>query len=787
MAILWRKLVRDLWQSKGQFISVLIVVVIGVMFYSGINSTFMNLTDASNKYYTEYRLGDIWLSFTKAPEDIERKVKTLPFVKMATGRIVQDVNTSISGDNAVLRLITLPDEKKDIVNDIFIKSGKYFDNSQDNQCLLEDSFFKANNLKTGNYIYPIINGNMVKLKVKGSVINPEYVYAVKDSSELVADSKKFGVVYIKKSFGKSVLGFNSSINNLSITVKDGTDIEAAKDDLEKFLKGFAVTGINDRDAQLSYKTVSEKMKGFQSFGAGFPVIFFIVAAVIIYITMGRMVENQRTQIGVLKAFGFNNLQILIHYLSYSAFIAILGSIIGAVFGVFLAKGFTQLINAYFNFPNTNAHMYPGLVIPASLLTLFFCLLAGYNSCKKVFRIMPSEAMRSKAPSTGRKILIERINIVWKSLSFSWKIILRNIARYKKRALLTSTGIIFATVIMVFALGEKSSVDYLINQQYSNIQNYDIKISFSKFLSLDELNYIKSIPHVVKIEPLVETGVEISNGWRKKDVSFTALVNSPGMYKVTDTNGSPVEIPSKGILIPQKLASALGAKPGDTVYLKSFLPGRDKKEIPVKGIITQYLGTSAYGDLDSAAFLLGSGKVANSAVIDIDDPKSEKEVLNDLKKITSIRSVQSKSDSQNNLIANMSAITSELGVMILLASVLSIAVVYNISAINIFERQRELATLKVLGFKDNEVKRLIFNENYIITAFGTLLGLPAGQWLGSSMMASYQTDAYTIPFITSTNTFIIAALLTLLFTYIANLTLRNKIKDISMVEVLKSNE
>ncbi|HEX9062633.1 MAG TPA: ABC transporter permease, partial [Clostridia bacterium] len=156
-------------------------------------------------------------------------------------------------------------------------------------------------------------------------------------------------------------------------------------------------------------------------------------------------------------------------------------------------------------------------------------------------------------------------------------------------------------------------------------------------------------------------------------------------------------------------------------------------------------------------------------------------------ITSIRSVQSKSDSQNNLIANMSAITSELGVMILLASVLSIAVIYNISAISIFERQRELATLKVLGFKDNEVKRLIFNENYIITAFGTLLGLPMGQWLGSSMMASYQTDAYTIPFITGTNTFVIAALLTLLFTYIANLTLRNKIKDISMVEVLKSNE
>lgn len=787
MGILNRKLIRDLWQAKGQFISVLVVVIIGVMFYSGINSGFRNMSGASERYYKEYRFGDLWAHFYRAPENIEKKAEALPFVKMATGRVVQDVNIGISGENAVIRLITVPDVKKDIVNDIVIQSGNYFSDGDNNQCLVDAGFFKAHGFKEGNYIYPIINGNEVRLKISGSVINPEYVYAVKDSSELIGDNRKFGIVYIKKSFGQAILGYEGSINDLSLTVKEGTDMEKAKDDVRKLSSEFGVTGIMDRGTQLSSKMVSEKMKGYQSMGTTFPIIFFIVAAVIIYITMGRMVENQRTQIGVLKAFGFGNLQILMHYLSFSVFIAVVGSVIGSILGAYLGKGFTELINAYFNFPSAEIRIYPDLVLPASLLTLFFCLLAGYNSCKRVFRIMPSEAMRPRAPLKGKKILIERVEALWRNLNYSWKMILRNVFRYKRRALLSSIGVIFAAAITIFALGEKSSIDYLIEQQYTNIQNYDIKVSFTRLMNMEELNQIKSVAHIEKLEPVLETGVEISNGWRKKDVGFTALTSNPEMYKVIDSEGTPVKLPDSGILIPEKLAKALDVKPGDTVYIKSFLPGKEKKEIKVRGIIAQYLGTSSYGGMDNVNYLLTEGAVANSAVIRLDNAGAERQVVDALKEMSAVSSVQSKSDALNNLVKNMAPTMSVIGVMIFLASVLSIAVIYNIATINIFERQRELATLKVLGFRDNEVRNLIFNENYMITLFGLMIGLPFGNWLGSSMMASYETDAYTFPFISGAETYILAAILTLGFTVLANLTLVKKIKKIDMVEVLKSNE
>ncbi len=787
MDILNRKLVRDLWQAKGQFISVLIVVIIGVMFYSGINAAFKNLSGASEKYYREYRLGDLWAAFYKAPESMEEKIKSLPFVKMATGRVVQDVKIGISGENAVVRLITLPDEKRDIVNDIMITSGRYFSNADSNQCLVEEGFFKAHNLKIGDYISPVINGIEVKLKVAGSVKGPEYVYTIKDGSELVPDNKRFGVVYVKKSFGQAILGFDGSINNLTMLFHEGTDVDKAKDDVKKALKEFGVTGIVERENQISNKMLSEELKGLKSTGGAFPVIFFIVAAVIIYITMGRMVENQRSQIGVLKAFGFSNLQVLLHYLSYSVVIAILGSIIGAIFGMFLGKAFTELENTYFNLPAADMKMYPELVIPASMLTLIFCLLAGYNSCKRAFRIMPSEAMRAKAPLKGKKIFIEKIAVLWGNLGYRWKIILRNVFRYKRRALLTSIGVIFATAITFIAFGQMDSINFLIDQQYSNIQNYDIKVNFTKFLNIEELSHIKNISHVAKLEPVVETGVEISNGWRKKDIGFTALISSPEIYKVTDKDGNPVKLPDNGILIPDKLSRTLDVRPGDMVHIKSFLPAKEKKEIQVKGVIAQYIGSSVFNNIDSMNYLTGEGRIANSAVIKIDSSSNEKQVMDKLKEMPAVGSVQSKTDSLNNLMKNMGSMSSFVGVMIVLAAVLSIAVIYNIATINIFERQRELATLKVLGFKDGEVRSLIFNENYLITLFGILVGLPFGKWLGNSMMSMYETDAYSFVFVAGTGDYFLAAILTVVFTVLANLILMKKIRTISMVEVLKSNE
>ena len=456
-------------------------------------------------------------------------------------------------------------------------------------------------------------------------------------------------------------------------------------------------------------------------------------------------------------------------------------------GMYLGIGFTSLENMYFHLPPADMKIYPELVIPASILTLFFSLLAAYNACKVVFKIMPSEAMRPKAPKSGKKILLEKIAILWRGLDYRWRLIFRNLFRYKRRALMTSVGVIFSTAIVLLAFSMKDSIDFMVEQQYGTIQNYDIKVNFNKFLNTEELTSIKNIQHVSKLEPLIETGVEISNGWRKKNIGLTGLIDNPQMYKVTDKEGNPINLPKNGILIPEKLAGVLNVEPNNMVYVKSFLPGKDKKTTYVKGTVAQYIGMSVYCNLDNAGKLLGEGVCANSVVLKLDNAIFEKEVIKALKDIPAVGSIQSKTDALNNLLKNMASMTTSMGVMIVLAGILSIAVVYNIAAINIFERQRELATLKVLGFRDKEIKKLVFNENYIITVFGAILGLPLGKLLGSYMLSMSSTDFYSFPLVIDIKSYMIAIVLTLVFTALANFVLYKKIKKIDMIAVLKSNE
>jgi len=787
MNILFRNLLRDIKKSKGQFISILIIVILGVTFYTAINSAFKNLSTSSDKYYEEYRLADIWVDIYSAPIGIKEKIESIPNVKTATGRIIKDASINISEGNATLRFITLPDIKRDIVNDVVIKSGRYFSEDDSSQCLLDEDFFKANNLNLGEYIYPIINGNKVKLKIVGCVKSPEFVYTLKDASEIMPDNKRFGIVYVKQSYGEAIFDLNGSINNISIQVFNSSDVKNVKDDVKKALKNYGVKSVIDRDEETSSKMISEKIKQLKSMGGTFPVIFFMVASIIIYIMMGRMVENQRTQIGVLKAVGFTNMQVLAYYMSYSAMIALIGSFIGSILGTYMGVAMTKLYNQYFNLPLAEVKIYGEYVIPAFILTLIFCLFAGYHSCKIIFKIMPSEAMRQKSPQSGKKIIIDEIDVIWKNISHLGKIILRNLFRYKKRALLTSLGVIFSSAILLVALSMGDSMDFMIKQQYGNIQNYDIKVKLSKLISIEELNNIKNITHVKEMEPILETGVEISNGWKSKTVGFTALVKEPEMYKVEDKSGNAISIPSNGVLISEKLANTLGVKVNDSVNIKFYFPGKEKKEMVVRGIVVQYLGLSTYTSMDNLNSILGEGMIASSAVLKLDNINFENEIKDKLKDMPNVTSVESKSDSLNALLSAMGAMQASIGVYIMLAAILLSAVLYNIATINIFERQRELATLKVLGFSNNEVKKLIFNENYIIVILGMIVGLPFGKWLGASLMASSSTDAYTIPYVVEFKTYIIAIILTLLFTAITNLTLMKKIKALDMIEVLKNKE
>lgn len=789
MGLLFKKLMRDIWQTRGQFLSILAVITVGVMFFTGLQTGLWNLNDVSGSFFTDYRLADLTAVFYNAPESAVRYVSSLPYVKMAEGRIVKDAKTDIYGEEANVRVITLPDVKRDIPNDVLIKSGRYFSPDSLDQCLVEEEFFKAHDLKLGDYIYPVINGKKTALRITGAVKTPEYIYLVRDSSEFSPNPKGFGLIFIKKSLGQSLYGYTDSVNEITLLLDAGADAPAAKRQLEKELEKYDVVRVVEKDDQLSYSTFTKETESLSSFGKVLPLIFFAVAALIIYITMTRLIENQRGQMGVLMALGYSNVRIYSHYLSYASIVGIIGSITGTAAGTFAGAYLLWVYNTIYKLPYSGIKIYPVLVFPAALISLLFCVVSSYSSCRSVLSTIPAQALRPKAPVSGKKTLVEKAGPLWNALNFSWKMILRNLFRYRRRTALTCIGIIFSFGLLLCGLGMDDTLNRLVTMQYPDSQEYDLKLSFTGFVSTDELESLESLPHVKKVEPVLELGVEIRKGWAKKDIALTMLVGDSELYGVIDAAADNVKLPYSGILVPEKLAGRLGIEKGDRVDIRLLLPGKDKEYVgmPVRGYRTQYVGESAAADISGAVRLLEEGRIMNGAVLKLDKISSEAYVVEKLEDMSNVDAVISKQKSKENLMKGLANMTSMITFIYISAGVLALAVIYNITTINIFERRREIATLKVLGFNEKEMRQIVFNENIIITLAGIIGGLPVGYWLLDFIMTVSSTDTMTFPVMIKWPSYIISALLTMCFTILTNLLLTRKLETIDMVESLKSAE
>jgi len=792
MLIFLKKSFRDLLEAKGQFVSALAVVIIGVLFYTGLYSALEGLSGAGQRYFTEYRLADLWSTVYRAPEGVVERIEAIPGVRMAEGRVVKDVRIFMEDRNAMIRLISLPDEKRDTVNDIILKSGSYFSAGEGNQCIVSEDFFKANNMAVGQIIEPIVNGERIKLSVIGTAKSPEYTYEIRDAAELIPDHRKFGVVYVKKSHLQTILDFRGSVNDVCVLLNKDGDIKKVGDEMKRILGQYGLSGVIERKNQTSYAMFHSDETGLRSIAAIFPMLFFIASAAIIYITMTRMIENQRTLMGVLKALGYSDRDIMLHYQIYPLLVGTLGSILGSLVGVFFAgKRLLAIFNTMYNIPTENSAAHLSIMIPASLAALFFCIFAGYNACRKELRLVPAESMRPKPPASGRRIFLENLPLLWTRINFSWKIIFRNLFRYKRRSGMTSVGIIFSMALLLVALGFRNSFSNVMEVQYEKVQKFDLKTTFTEMLDADELRYIGSLDHIESVEPVMETGMEITNGWKKKNIGVVALVSEAKLYGVYGLDGKPAILPRDGVLLPQRLMETLGLQTGDPVTLRSYYPGKneekDEKTVAVKGATSQFIGQDAVCSLDYIDYLLDEGVVANAAHIRLEDPKYEKQVTDQLKDILTISTIQSKAELIANTNEMFKSINTIIYFMLCGAGILAVAVIYNITNINIFERRREIATLSVLGFTSAEVRRLVFNENFFISAFGIIIGMPLGRLITGIAIRTQMTDNMQLPVLLKPESYLIAALLIIVFTSAANFLLRNKISSINMVESLKSAE
>lgn len=788
--MLIRKMYRDLWENKGAYIACIVIILIGLMIFTSYSKVMDNLIMAQQDFYKAQNFADGFIEVEGMPYDEAIKLGNIKGIDLLQGRLVKDVRVLFPGrnENVYLRIVSMDTSQDKILNDVMLIQGSPLDPKTMN-IWIDNKFFEANKMELNQEIQIIAGGKKKDLQIVGMGRSPEFIYAMRTSSDLFPTPSTFGIAYMPLETMKNIFSEGGNINNIVFTLEPGVLYEDVEEVIKPELNKYGLKGIVSRKNQLSHLLLTEELKGIQSVSKSLPTLFLGIAAMILYITLKRMIERQRGQIGILKAFGYTHREIMMHYLSYAVFIGSVGGILGSAAGTALSYPFTTMYEMFFNMPGLEGTISYSYFVTGTFLSLAFSVLAGYRGAKGALALEPAEAMRPAAPMTGREVLLEKAAFIWNMLTVQGRMAVRNIFRHPGRTLFMFLGIMFTFSLLSLPWTFKQLSDEMLIDQYEQVQTYNIKIPFASPLKQKEAEReLSRYPGVNIIETMTEVPITLKNQWLQKDVLLLGLVQNSQLYHILDKDGKEAPLPQNGILLSERLAELLDAEPGTTITLESkMMKDPERKEaITVTGVIPQIMGINAYMDIKAAQELFGQGAIATSIILDID----EGHVSSLRTKYQNVETINGIEDSTQMLEQSkemMASFNAAIVIMVLFGMITGFAIIYNASLVTLSERSRDLATMLVLGMTSREVLSVITFEQWFLGVFGMLAGIPLTKMLLVIMAQSFNNDIYTMPSTTSGISFIIALIFTVLSIWFAQQIAARKISSFDLVEVLKDRE
>ena len=775
-------LVRMIGHSKSQFAAVLTIIIIGIATYAALNMTAVNMNNTVETYYKEKSFPDLFLQTASVPGQEVEQLGEIEGVRAVLGRIVIDLPMITDNENerVNLRLITTTGE--DELNRSTLLKGKLISDSDDEAMLIQQ-FANARGIEPGDEIRIQIGGVQRRLEVVGIVANPEYIYLMENAQSIMPDEKNFGVCYVTEEFGQQATGLTGSFNEVLIGYEENADEEALIDDVEDALDVYGIKQTIKKKDQFSSAIVDQELTQLGTMANTIPILFLLVAGLILMMMLSRLVKRDRIKIGVLKAMGYRNGQVLLHYVKYALLAGISGGLIGSILGMALAGGLTRMYLGYFNIPLLRVDFYYSYLGYSMLLSAGFCALSGILGARGVLKIAPADAMRSDAPKAGKRILLERIPFFWKRLSFSNKMVSKNLFRNKKRTLFVLTGVSLTYAMLLYTATMPSVIDQMMNEHFTEFQKMDYNITFANPVPHHAVRDMEHLIDADYVEGKLEYPFELTNGNKKQAVNVIGLAEDTSFYNFRDKSGEAVSIPSRGMLISDNLSKALAVEKGDLVLVKSYIPGREDVYLQVKGVIRQTLGMNAYMNIDSMGSVLLEKKVINGVYADSKDPLINEKLIraSNVATIMSVEKIRSIYDEY------MTMMILSIGTMIIFSGILGFCIVYNATIVSLGEREMEFSSLRVLGFSKMEIFFMIVRENGIIMILGILFGIPAGKIMSVYSSQAFSTDLYSIEMNPTISAMAAACIYTMGFVLLAQLATYWKIRKLDFLQALKNRE
>lgn len=782
-----RKLLRDLRALKGQALAISLVIGAGVAMFIMYLSTFDSLRLTQTTYYERYRFADVFASLTRAPLYVRERIAEIPGVARVEARVVVDVTLDVPGlrEPASGRLIGIDIPPVPMLNDLFLRRGRYPDPGHPDAVIVSEAFAISRRLGPGDTLGAVINGRRRDLEIVGVALSPEYIYSIRPG-ELVPDDSRFGIFWLDGRSLAAAFDMEGGFNHVAIQLLPGASEEDVIARLDRILATYGGLGAIPRSLQTSHWYLDNELRQLQSVGLILPIVFLAVAAFLLNVVLTRIVSVQREQIAALKALGYTNGELSWHYGKLSLLVGAAGGAIGMAGGAWLGSQMTAIYNNFFRFPTLLYHLPPRVVFGGLLVSFAAAGLGALSAVRRVAALPPAEAMRPEPPARYRRSWIERAGLA-RFLSAPLRMILRNVGRHPVRAATSVSGIAAAVSMLILGTFFLDSIDVLMDQQFFVIQRQDVTVNFVLPASGRSQYEMGRLPGVLFAEPTRALPARLRLAHRSRIVSIQGLVADPELNRVVDVDGGAMRLPAGGLVLSLKLTEVLGAAVGDEIVVEVLDGRRRVQVVPVTGIVEEYMGTSAYMEIDALRRVAGEGETLTGAFLKV-DPAAAGRLYDTLKEIPAVAGVSLKQtaiDSFNNTLAETFDVM--IFFNLLFSSIIAGGVVYNAARVSLSERSRELASLRVLGFTRGEISFILLGELAVVTLMAIPIGMMLGYTFAGLLVAAFNTELYRFPLVVTPRTFAFAATAVIVAATLSGLAVRRQLDHLDLVAVLKTRE
>ena len=788
MTALSLKLLRDLRHLWAQVAAVALVVACGVALFVTLRSMHEYLLTTQARYYDEYRFADLFATIKRAPEAVGRQAAGLPGVAAAETRIVFDVLLDVPGlaEPPTGRLVSVPEAGQPRLNALHLRRGRWIDPDRRDEVLVSEAFARANHLEIGDTVGAVLRGQWRRLRIVGIALSPEYIYEIRGAGEVFPDNRRFGVLWMGRKALASAFDLDGAFNDLVLELTPGASEPEVIARLDRLLARHGSLGSYGREDQISHVFVSSEITETRITSVVIPAIFLGVTAFLVHIVLSRLVGTQRDQIAVLKAFGYRNRAVGLHYLKLALVPVLAGSALGIGAGLWLAVQLAGVYARFYQFPVLRYEPEPAIAGLALLIGGGAAVLGALDAVRRAVSLPPAEAMRPEAPARFRSGLMEHPGFE-RLVPVAGRMVIRGLERRPGKAFLSTLGIALAVGIVVAGMYTFDAVDVIKEIQFELVQREDVTVSFQALRPAAARHELSRLPGVLRVETFRAVPVRLRSGHRAERTAILGLPQDAELHQMVGRDRVPRPLPAEGLLLTAWLAERLGVRPGDTLTAEILEGERPLRTVAVGGIVDELVGASAYMDLRSLDRLAGDAGTISGAWLAIDANRSA-ELYSRLERLPGVAAVGVREAALSGFEKTIAeSFRISIVTIIGFACVISFGVIYNGARIALSERGRELASLRILGFSRREVATMLLGEQALLTAAAIPLGLGLGYAMCALITLRSQSELFRIPLVLTAETYLFALAVVVAAAFLSGLAVRRRLDRLDLVAVLKTRE